>query len=105
MRILILGLCLTLCACSGAKPSLAVMPSRGAIVAARDCSGCHALGATDPSPRSSAPTFRQLALRYNELSLERKLAEMNGHAHFDMPATTFQTSEIADLAAYISNSR
>jgi cytochrome c len=105
MRILSLGLCLSLCACLGTKPELAIPTSRGASVAARDCAGCHGTGASDQSPRSAAPPFRQLALRYNELSLERKLAEMNGRAHFDMPATTFQTSEIADLAAYIAASR
>jgi mono/diheme cytochrome c family protein len=107
MRRACLALCLTLgaCASAGAQPDLGAIPPRGQAVAARQCAGCHALGPVGDSPRSGAPPFRDLALRYNELSLERRLADMNGQPHSEMPRVILQPGEISDLAAYIAGSR
>jgi len=73
-------------------------------VAQRICARCHSLGPADAS-HFGAPPFRQVALRYNELSLEKRLAGMNGRPHIDMPKVSLQPDEIRDLAAYIANLR
>jgi cytochrome c len=105
MRFACIALCLTLGACASAPSDLGALPPRGEAQAARACSGCHALGPVGDSPRSAAPPFRDLALRYNEISLEHRLADMNGHPHSEMPRVTLQPGEISDLAAYIAASR
>jgi mono/diheme cytochrome c family protein len=102
MRRACLVLCLTLGACAGVQPDLGAVPPRGEALAARECSGCHALGPVGDSPRSAAPPFRDLALRFNEISLERRLSAMNGRPHSEMPRVVLQPSEISDLAAYIA---
>jgi cytochrome c len=105
MRRACLALCLTLGACAGVQTDMGPLPPRGQALAARACSGCHALGPVGDSPRSGAPPFRDLALRYNEISLEHRLAEMNGQPHSEMPRVILQSGEISDLAAYIAASR
>lgn len=98
--VLLLGAC-----AGGGQPDIGSTPSRGEAIAARQCAGCHALGPVGDSPRSGAPPFRDLALRYNELALEHRLGEMNGQAHYEMPQVILQPGEIPDLAAYIARSR
>jgi cytochrome c len=97
--------CLLMAACAGGKPDLSPQPSRGATLAAQKCSGCHALGPVGESPRSGAPPFRDLRVRFNELSLEHQLGEMNGQSHFEMPRVMLQPGEVSDLAAYIASGR
>jgi cytochrome c len=104
-RLSCLVLCLTLGACAGVQPDLGAPSPRGQSLAAQRCSACHALGPVGDSPRSAAPAFRDLALRYNEISLERRLADMNGRPHSEMPRLILQPGEISDLAAYIAAGR
>ena len=105
MRVLYLAILVGLCACSKGQPELSPIPSGGEAVAARLCSGCHAIDPISHSPRAAAPTFRDLALRYNEISLERKLTEISGKPHFEMPPVALQNTEINDLATYIARLR
>lgn len=105
MRVLYLAIFAGLFACSSGQPELSPMPSGGEAIAARLCSGCHAIGPIPHSPRATAPTFRDLALRYNEISLERKLTEISGRSHFEMPPVTLESAEITELATYIARLR
>ncbi|HEX5379262.1 MAG TPA: cytochrome c [Phenylobacterium sp.] len=106
MRRLAPFLVLLLGACAGSgQPDPGPTPARGETLAARQCSGCHALGPVGDSPRAAAPPFRDLALRNNELALERRLSAMNGQPHYEMPRVILQPGEISDLAAYIAGSR
>ena len=105
MRLLNIALLASLSACSPSQPQLSTLPTRGEAIAARLCSGCHAVGFVEYSARTAAPPFRDLALRYNELSLERKLSEINGKPHFEMPPITLDNAEITELANYIAQLR
>lgn len=71
--------------------------------AARRCAACHAVGGETRSPNAGAPTFREIRLRYNALSLERELARIAEHGHFDMKPMSIQPSEAEALAAYIES--
>ena len=102
MRRLTPCLLLLMAACATAGAGPAPLPEHGEALAAQKCGGCHALGPLGDSPRSGAPPFRDLALRYNELSLEHRLTEMNGKPHWEMPQLMLAPSEIPELAAYIA---
>jgi mono/diheme cytochrome c family protein len=102
MRRLALLLPVLAAACLSGAGAPAPPPERGEALAAQKCGGCHAIGPIGDSPRSGAPPFRELALRYNELSLEHRLTEMNGKPHWEMPQLMLAPSEIPELAAYIA---
>jgi cytochrome c len=89
---------------AAADPPAPLPAPPGQAIAQRVCARCHSLGPASTG-RLGAPPFRAIALRYNELSLERRLSKMNGKAHSDMPKVTLQPGEISDLAAYISGLR
>lgn len=75
--------------------------ARGAHIAARDCAACHAVGLTGESPVVSAPTFRALRLRFNPISLERRLAVLPAGGHPVMPPRALAAADVPDLVAYI----
>ncbi|MBS0360316.1 MAG: c-type cytochrome, partial [Proteobacteria bacterium] len=57
--------------------ALALTPAdRGGELAARDCAACHATGLTGASPDSDAPPFRAMRMRFNPISLERRLERL-----------------------------
>jgi mono/diheme cytochrome c family protein len=82
-----------------ADPALA----RGAWVAERDCAQCHAVRAEGKSPNSNAPTFREIRLRFNPISLERRLHPMPAEGHDAMPPRSLSAADVPDLVAYIQS--
>ena len=84
---------------------LAVDPSpqvdRGARIAYLRCAASHATTAGGQSPNLAAPPFQDIRMRYNALSLERELAGISEHGHFEMRAQAIGPSDAEDLAAYI----
>jgi len=77
--------------------------SRGAHVAQRDCAGCHAVTLGARSPNVSAPRFSDLRLRFNPISLERRLETFPRHGHEGMPQPVMAAGDIVDLVAYIQS--
>lgn len=93
----------------GAQVSAAGIPKhdvaadRGYKVAARECSSCHAIGRVGESPRPSAPPFREIRRRYNEISLNREFEAISEVGHYEMPAKPISKSDGEDLIAYIES--
>ena len=76
-------------------------PTRGAVLAATRCSGCHATELFGESPMQAAPPFRGLAQRYPVANLQEALAEGLVTAHPAMPEITLEENNIADLIAHL----
>jgi mono/diheme cytochrome c family protein len=76
---------------------------RGAWVAQRDCAQCHAVGLEGRSPNPGAPTFREIRLRFNPISLERRLHPMPANGHAAMPPRSLSVADVPDLVAYIQS--
>lgn len=77
--------------------------ARGAWVAQRECAQCHAVGLESRSPNSNAPTFRDVRLRFNPISLERRLHPMPANGHDAMPPRSLSAADVPDLVAYIQS--
>lgn len=73
----------------------------GREVAERDCGMCHAVAPQGRSPNAAAPAFRDLAVRYNPIALERKLRTIGKQGHFEMRPPPVSEADVPDLAAYI----
>lgn len=95
------------CATQGPAPDGAAVPvaaaERGAAFAARECSRCHALGQVGDSPRAGAPPFRDIRIRYNEITFQRRMAEIAEGGHFEMPPLTIDAADARDVSAYIES--
>jgi len=91
------------CATSGQTPpkSLDASADRGRFYALRSCAGCHAVGVLGTSPNANAPSFSTIRLRYNALSLPRRLAEISENGHYEMPPINMTPDEIRDIVAYV----
>jgi cytochrome c len=77
----------------------------GEIFAARNCRGCHAIGAAGASPNAAAPPFRTIARRYRLADLEESLAEGIVTGHGAMPEFTLTPRQIDDLLAHMRRLR
>lgn len=88
---------------SSARAATDPAVERGAHVAVRDCAYCHATGMEEKSPNPSAPTFRDIRLRYNPISLERRLHPMPARGHDAMPPGTLAPGDVSDLVVYIQS--
>lgn len=73
--------------------------ARGQAFAARRCAGCHTIG-MDDGGATEGPRFRDLSMRYNALSLQKRFTDVSQHGSGMMPPVTFTTSEAEDLVAY-----
>ena len=93
------------CATSGPAPrgsnTLDVSADRGRFYAVRSCAGCHAVAGLGASPNGSAPTFGSIRLRYNALSLSRRLESISRNGHYEMPPIYMTPDEIQDIVAYV----
>ena len=76
---------------------------RGRELAMRRCAECHAVRRGSDSPDGDAPPFSTLRLRFNELSLERRLAGIPWGEHAGMPPIGLTSGDRSDLAAYIES--
>ncbi|HZZ32465.1 MAG TPA: cytochrome c [Phenylobacterium sp.] len=90
-------------AASAAAPAGDPALARGAHLAQRDCAGCHAVTSGERSPNVSAPGFNELRVRFNPISLERRLEVFPRHGHEGMPQPVMTPGDIADLVAYIQS--
>ena len=75
----------------------------GRDLAERECSRCHALGLAGESPRMDAPPFRDMRIRYNQLSFQRRMQEIAEGGHSAMPPLRIETSDARNVAAYIES--
>jgi cytochrome c len=88
-------------------PSLAqengALERRGSTLLARNCSRCHAIGATGNSPHREAPAFRTLGQRYPIETLAEPLAEGLSTGHPDMPEFIFEIQDVRAILAYLES--
>ena len=104
---------LALAGCATAAPSglaptarpQSLFVSEGRAVAQTRCAACHAIDALGESPRSGAPPFTQIRLRFNAITWERAMRAIGEGGHEEMPAVSLDPSEIRDLRAYIDSLR
>ncbi|MGJ0506053.1 MAG: c-type cytochrome [Methylocystis sp.] len=78
---------------------------RGAAIAKRNCSACHAIGRSGASPNPKSPPFRNLSRRYPLSNLEEALGEgiVVGHEGLDMPQFRFDSGQVEALLAYLTS--
>jgi mono/diheme cytochrome c family protein len=69
----------------------------------KNCSGCHAVGATDVSRNRNAPEFRNLSRRHPLLILRPPIERAMAAPHDDMLAFELSHDETEAIIAYISN--
>lgn len=100
MRWLILA-ALAIAAPAHAAGSEAAAEARGQVLAARNCSMCHAIGRAGASPNPTAPPFRELGRRYAVDDLAEALAEGIITGHPAMPEFRFSPAEVNDLIHYM----
>ena len=94
-------LAVMLSGCAGGAQDAAV--ENGKLVATRQCSGCHAIGATGASPLPEAPVFRTILSRYRRDVLETELIQHMQVGHAAMPEFQFNPAATADLLAYLDS--
>lgn len=98
------GLLAAGCATAGAPVASGPDPAvqRGQAFAQRRCAGCHVIG-LDEYDGTSGPRFRDLRMRFNPLSLQRRFGEISQHGSGEMPPIQITRSEAEDLVAYIQS--
>lgn len=98
------GAAITLCIAFATQGGAAsTQTEEGRRIAETHCARCHAVGATDDSPHSQAPPFRELGQRYPVEGLEEALAEGIMTGHPEMPEFTLEPEEIGAFIAYLKN--
>ncbi len=76
---------------------------KGETLLTRDCSRCHAVGASGASPRADAPAFRTLATRYPIEALEEALGEGIMSGHPDMPEFRYDADDVGAIIDYLKS--
>jgi mono/diheme cytochrome c family protein len=101
---------LTLGGCAGEAvrqtetgPVIMGSADRGGVLVRQKCAGCHAVERTGDSPLASAPPFRTMGVKYPVSDLQEAFAEGLVTTHPSMPAFELQSTEIADLIAYLES--
>jgi mono/diheme cytochrome c family protein len=94
---------MTSCATSSTTTTLAAGPERGRLIAARECAACHAIDLKSDSPSISAPTFRDIRVRYDRIRLAREFVAIGQGGHYRMPPTQISPSDGDDLIAFIES--
>lgn len=75
----------------------------GAALLEANCGGCHAIGATGPSPHDEAPPFRELHQRYDVEDLTEALVEGLVSGHPDMPEFKFDPDQANAIVRYLKS--
>ena len=88
---------------AGAAEAQTADDSRGAAIAQRDCSQCHAVGEMGDSPNAKAPRFRDLRKRFVVQDLNSESLAQLMARHAGMPRFRLSTQERADLIAYMKS--
>jgi cytochrome c len=105
-RVLILALAGLASACASLDGGVAASSGAakfGLEIADHACAGCHAIGLAGDSPAMAAPPFRDLRVRYNQLSFQRRMQEIAEGGHNAMPPLQLDPGEVRNLAAYIES--
>ena len=76
---------------------------RGWDLAQHRCVECHAVRPGRESSEGAAPPFRVLQLRYNEISLAKRIFAVSQGEHAGMPPMALTEAERQDLVAYIES--
>jgi mono/diheme cytochrome c family protein len=102
---LVVALAAPMLSVAGAMPLIGHDPAaeRGARIAARECSGCHAVDLQGASPKPAAPPFRDVRRRYNEISLAREFETISQVGHYEMPPKPISKADGEDLIAFIES--
>lgn len=100
MRLALFLLMSALTATAVAAPDTKLI-AQGQALLDKNCSRCHAIGASGASTHNQAPPFRVVATKYPPASLAEALAEGIVSGHPDMPEFTFEPSEIEAIIAYL----
>ncbi|HTI66313.1 MAG TPA: cytochrome c [Caulobacteraceae bacterium] len=79
------------------------LAARGAVIARTRCSGCHAIDLASDSPRASAPPFRVLRIRFNEITWERTTRAISEGGHDEMPPVPIDELDARDLRTFINS--
>jgi mono/diheme cytochrome c family protein len=88
---------------TGTDPVVMGSADRGAMLVQTKCAGCHAVERSGDSPMAAAPPFRTMGVRYPVRDLQEAFAEGLVTAHPAMPAFELESTEIADLIAYLES--
>ncbi len=99
LAILLSGAALT--GCMKLPPVQSAAFENGQLVAQRQCSACHAVGAAGTSPRVEAPLFRTILSRYRSDVLEEELVERIKIGHSAMPEFQLNPAAASDLIVYL----
>jgi len=75
--------------------------AKGAVIAERNCGGCHSVGPFGPSPRPPAPPLRELSARYPVADLVGAIGEGAPTGHPQMPRFQMPLEDSRDLVAYV----
>lgn len=86
---------------NGTEPVIMGSADRGAMLVQQKCAGCHSVERTGDSPMRAAPPFRAMGVLYPVRDLQEAFAEGLVTAHPAMPAFELQSTEVADLIAYL----
>ena len=91
----------------GIPPTLLAETERrvrqGKSLVGKNCSACHAVGATGASPNKKAPEFRNLHERHPSLALREPLSRGIAAPHDEMPKFALPGPEIDTIVAYINS--
>ncbi len=98
--LLVAGLLLGLSAAAQAASS-GELTARGQALLQKNCSRCHAVGATGDSPLKSAPPMRDVYARFAPKELEAELKEGMVSTHRHMPQIEFSDEDTAAILAYL----
>jgi tetratricopeptide (TPR) repeat protein len=76
---------------------------QGKALVEKNCSTCHAVGATGASPNRKAPEFRNVHERHPSLALREPLSRGIAAPHDEMPKFALSGPEIDTIIAHINN--
>jgi tetratricopeptide (TPR) repeat protein len=75
----------------------------GKALVEKNCSPCHAVGATGASPNGKAPEFRNLHARHPSLALREPLSRGIAAPHDEMPRFGLTETQTDSIVAYINS--
>ena len=97
----ILASCMLALTALAARADDSSLRARGAAIAERLCSRCHAVGATGDSPHIGAPPFRTLDRRIDMDSFLDQLRDGLTSGHPDMPTFRFTREDARAFVDYL----
>ena len=90
-------------ACVDSSRAQSPAVQRGQTFVRINCSRCHSIDKTSPSPLRIAPPFRNLHLKYPVETLEEALAEGIVIGHPAMPEFRLDPGQVGDVIAFLKS--